>query len=186
MHLRRGRPRGFTLIEVLVALVVIGVGMLGLAKIQALAYASTNTASLRSLAALEASSLVSAIGSNRAYWSTVTTPLSITFTGATINVTSGDGTLANTYNCQYGVAGSNAPCTAAQMAAYNLGSWATNLSTLLPSVTGALNCTTPATGPTGCWIQLQWMERTVAVNSQSLSSNSTAMAAPTYTLYFVP
>jgi prepilin-type N-terminal cleavage/methylation domain-containing protein len=38
------RASGFTLVEVLVALIIIAVGMLGLAKIQALAYASTGIA----------------------------------------------------------------------------------------------------------------------------------------------
>ena len=62
--------RGFTLVEVLVALIIIGVGMLGIAKIQALAYASTGTAALRALAALEASSLAASMRANRGYWST--------------------------------------------------------------------------------------------------------------------
>ena len=35
-----GRSRGFTLIEIMVALIVISVGLLGIAKLQALAYAS--------------------------------------------------------------------------------------------------------------------------------------------------
>ena len=40
---RRGhaRARGFTLLEVMVALVVTTIGLLGIAKLQALAYAST-------------------------------------------------------------------------------------------------------------------------------------------------
>ena len=53
------RRSGVTLVEVLVALIIIAVGMLGLAKIQALAYASTGIASSQSLAAMQASSLVS-------------------------------------------------------------------------------------------------------------------------------
>jgi len=43
------REQGFTLVEVLVALLVTAVGLLGIAKIQALAYASTGSASVRSL-----------------------------------------------------------------------------------------------------------------------------------------
>jgi type IV pilus assembly protein PilV len=182
----KSKQRGFSLIEVLIALLVVAVGLLGLAKLQAIAYANTGTASGRALAAFQASSLVSAMRANRSYWSNVTTPLTIKITGATLTVTSGDGTLANNYNCVYGAASTNAPCTTAQLAAYDLKTWATNLNTLLPSVTGSVNCPTPAVAPTGCWIQFSWYERTVAANNQSLSSTSTAMAAPTYTLYFVP
>jgi len=64
----RAPERGFSLLEVLVALVIIGVGMLGIAKIQALAYASTGTASERSLAAIEAASLAASMRANRGYW----------------------------------------------------------------------------------------------------------------------
>jgi type IV pilus assembly protein PilV len=180
------KQRGFSLIEVLIALLVVGVGLLGLAKLQAIAYANTGTASGRALAAFQASSLVSAMRANRSYWSNVTTPLTLNITGATVTVTAGDGTLATSYNCVYGAASTNAPCTTAQLASYDLHTWVTNLNTLLPSVTGSVNCPTPAVAPTGCWIQISWYERTVAANTQSLSSASTAMAAPTYTLYFVP
>jgi type IV pilus assembly protein PilV len=183
----RARSRGFSLIEVLVALLVIAVGLLGLAKLQAISYASTGTAALRSLAALQASSLVSAMRANRNYWSNVTTPLTINISGATVTVVTGDSTLANaTYDCVYGDTGSNAPCTTAQLAAYDLHYWVQNLSSQLANVTGSINCPTPAAPPTGCWIQLSWFERTIGANNQSLSSVSTAMAAPTYTLYFVP
>ena len=43
------RAGGFTLIEVLVALIVTCIGLLGIAKLQALVYANTGSASTRSL-----------------------------------------------------------------------------------------------------------------------------------------
>jgi len=49
---RRAEPFGFSLVEVMVAIVVICVGLLGVAKLQALALSNTTTARLRSLAAL--------------------------------------------------------------------------------------------------------------------------------------
>ena len=49
---RRSEIRGFSLIEVMVAIVVISAGLLGIAKLQALALSNTSTARLRSLAAL--------------------------------------------------------------------------------------------------------------------------------------
>jgi type IV pilus assembly protein PilV len=186
----RARARGFSLVEVLVALVVTGIGILGLAKIQGLAYASTGNASERSLAALEASSLVAAMRANRTYWSTTTTPLTVSIAGSatnpTVTVSAGDSTLANTsYTCTYGTAGTNAPCTPAQLAAADLYEWATALNSLLPAVAAKLDCTTPTTGAAviGCTIQITWTERNAAINSQSQGN---ALSAPTYTLYVVP
>jgi type IV pilus assembly protein PilV len=186
----RARTRGFSLVEVLVALIITGIGMLGLAKIQALAYASTGNASQRSLAALEASSLVSAMRANRTYWSATATPLTVSIAGGTttptITVAAGDSTLANTtYTCTYGTTGTNAPCTPAQLAAADLYQWAQTLNSLLPGVTAAVDCTTPATGAAviGCTIQIKWTERNAAINSQSQGN---ALTAPTYTLYVVP
>ena len=60
---------GFTLVEVLIALLISSIGLLGLAGMQALALASTQVSSVRSLVALQASSLAAAMHSNQAYWS---------------------------------------------------------------------------------------------------------------------
>jgi len=86
------RARGFTLLEVMVALVVTSIGLLGIAKLQALAYASTGSASMRSLVALQVAGLAASMHADRGYWSGnfVATPLTIT--GTTIS----DATLANT------------------------------------------------------------------------------------------
>lgn len=180
------RTRGFSLVEVLVALVVTGIGMLGLAKIQALAYASTGNASQRSLVALEASSLVAAMRANRTYWSATTTPLTVSIAGTattpTLTVSAGDGTLANgsTYDCTGG-----ATCTPARLAAFDLYKWAQTLNGLIPGLAATLDCTTPTTGAAviGCTIQITWTERNAGINIQSLGN---ALSAPTYTLYVVP
>lgn len=180
---------GFTLVEVLVALIIIAVGMLGLAKIQALAYASTGIAGSQSLAALQASSLVSAMRANRNYWSTVATPF--TFTVAAGAITTSDNTLTNTtYDCASG--GANAPCTPAQLAAYDLNNtsngpargWTKGLGAVLPNPSATISCPTPVVGAQlGCSIQITWVENTVSVNSQTQGN---ALAAPTYTVFVVP
>ena len=179
----RGRlgvlARGFSLIEVLVALVIISVGMLGVAKIQALAYSSTGTASLRSLAAIQASGLAAAMHANRAYWAAGAAPVPITITGATI--TSSDATLATVANCLSG--GANAPCTGHDLAAYDLQQWAANMNALLPNSVATITCPT-ASSPINCTVQLTWNEKIVAINTQGV--NGPAMLAPTYTLYVEP
>jgi type IV pilus assembly protein PilV len=176
----RAHGRGFSLIEVLVALVIIGVGMLGIAKIQALAYASTGTASLRSLAAIEASSLAAAMRANRSYWSVTaaTATQTITITGPNVTAST-DPALTVASNCL------NVTCATQNLAAYDLQSWAASINTLLPAVTATVICVPPvlATYPIGCNITLSWNERNIGLNAQSQGTN---MALPTYTLYVEP
>jgi type IV pilus assembly protein PilV len=175
--------RGFSLIEVLVALIIIGVGMLGIAKIQALAYASTSTASLRSLAAIEASSLAAAMRANRNYWSVAaaTVDQTISVKDAAVIAPTTDGTLmGGGPNCSTSVCSNPA-----QLAAYDLAQWAQSLSALLPSDTAAVTCLHPATNgyPVGCQITVSWIERNGGIQS---SKAATPMTVPTYTLYVEP
>ena len=109
---RSTAARGFSLIEVLVALVVVSVGLLGIAKMQAIAYSSTGVASKRSLAAIEAASLASSMHANRAYWSVSgVAPLTTTITGAAVTGSS-DAALTAFADCTLG--GGFAPCTPSQ------------------------------------------------------------------------
>ena len=182
----RVAARGFSLVEVLVSLVIIGVGMLGLAKIEVLAYASTSTASQRSIAAIEAASIASAMHANRGYWTAITANLSIAVAGTTVTPT-GDATLttavgaATTSSCNK--TGGTVPCSAANLAATDLKQWATDLNAALPNPTGTIACPNPATGPVNCTIQVSWSENQAGINQQSQGNS---MAASVYTLYVVP
>jgi type IV pilus assembly protein PilV len=184
------RAGGFTLVEVLVALIIIAVGMLGLAKIQALAYASTGIAGSQSLAALQASSLVSAMRANRNYWSTVSTPFTFSFTmvgnTATLGTVSDNALSSTSNNCTVG--GNSPACTPAQLAAYDLNNttngWIKGLGAVLPNSSATIFCPAPATGAQlGCSIQITWAENNVSVNSQTQGN---ALALPTYTVFVVP
>jgi type IV pilus assembly protein PilV len=169
---RTSRAEGFSLLEVLVALVIIGIGMLGIAKIQALAYASTSTSTLRSLAALQASSLASAMHANRNYWSFLSAGFLYQFKGTTAP-TSTDTTLTG--------AGCITGCTAGPLAAHDVQQWVAAVNAILPNATGSISC--PTVNPVTCGIQLSWGESNVAINTQAQGNT---MAAPTYTLYVVP
>ena len=171
--------RGFSLVEVMVALVVISVGLLGIAKMQALAYASTSTAGMRSLAAIEAASLASAMRANRRYWAAGAAPVAITITGTTIS----DATLAATATApNYCTPAGTVPCSPATLAAFDLHRWAAALSALLPNSTATVSCPTAVT-PISCTIQVNWDEKLVAINSQGAGP---AMQAPTYVLHVEP
>ena len=179
------RARGFTLIEVLVALIVIAIGLLGIAKIQAVALSSTGVASARSLAALEASSLAASMHADRAYWGAggiAVVPITVTSTGPTTFVIS-DATLAAGGNCESG--GSDTPCTPAKLAAYDMNKWAAAVNALLPGAVSTITCSNNVGAPVDCTIQLSWGEQAVAINAQGTSA-AAAFNTPTYVLNVEP
>ena len=187
---RCGREGGFSLIEVLVALVIVSVGLLGIAKMQALAYASTGIASKRSLAAIQASSLASSMGANRAYWAAGLAPPTITVTGNAI--ASADPALSAGTNC---TSAGVAPCTPRQVAGYDMQAWATALKTLLSNDQATITCTQGAIPPpVNCVVTITWTENQVALNTQEAAASNAAAAAgtpaalqlPSYTLYIQP
>ncbi|MBW8364972.1 MAG: type IV pilus modification protein PilV [Rhizobium sp.] len=149
------RQAGFTLLEVLIALLVISIGLLGIAGMQALAINNTSIARVQSLAALQAASLASAMQANEAYWtngSLVTT----TVNGAVL----GDATLnGQAVDC------STAVCTPVQMASWDLKQWGTALQNLLPGGNGVINCTNVVGTPITCTINVIWQEKNVALNA---------------------
>lgn len=183
-----GREAGFSLIEVLVSLVIVSVGLLGIAKMQAVAYSSTGVASKRSLAAIEASSLASSMSANRSFWAAGLAPPIITITGVTI--TSAVPALAAPTDCE-----NNVYCPPTQLAAYDLQKWAQGLAPLLYNDQITINCPiVPATNPVNCTIKMSWTETAVALTSQeaaaaaaNLAANTpAAMQLPSYTLYVQP
>jgi len=181
---------GFSLIEVMVALIIISIGLLGIAKIQALAYASTGTASQRALAAIEAASLASAMRANRNYWSVTPAALTVTFKNGAITAST-DGSLQAATQCQQGAGGFAGPCTSNGLAAFDLQSWITALNGLLPNSSGSVVCTeVGAVPPIGCTIQLTWSERTIAlqgaISTGGPAPANAAVSLPTYTLYVEP
>ena len=195
--LARVRTGGFSLIEVMVALVVTAIGLLGIAKIQALAYASTGTASIRSLVAIQASGLAASMHADRTYWSTgsAPVPITITGTGTGANFTISDNYLNTTANtatyCQSGGAG--APCSPAQMASYDLRTWATALNGVLAHLNPVTTINCPVAVPVTCTIQVTWNERAVSLNAQGVANTQVATGTaaggtfnPTYILYVEP
>ncbi|MGH8260918.1 MAG: type IV pilus modification protein PilV, partial [Steroidobacteraceae bacterium] len=187
------RQAAFSLVEVMVALVVLSVGLLGIAKMQALALSSTGTSKMRSLAAIEAASLASTLHADRAYWANIAASLTVSV-DATGAITAGDTTLqtAPTGGCT----SASTPCSSAQIAAQDLSDWVTSLTGILPGSTATVQCDVDSTkaNPVSCSIDLQWTENLVALNT---ATNTAATATQTatalqnaakteYTLYVEP
>lgn len=188
---------GFSLVEVMVALVVICIGMLGIAKLNALMLSNTSTSRVRALVAQETASLADSMHADRDLWDSAsgdwtpgTAPLSIAATetaGTTAFTVSGSTTLSTAVgappNCTKG--GANAPCTAVNMAAYDLSNWAKALSQVLQNSTSNIDCAS-TTGIITCTINVQWQENTVAANSQEASTGGTAFQTQNYQLVIQP
>ena len=193
--------RGFSLIEVLVALIVVSVGLLGIAKMQAVAFSSTGVASKRTLAAIQAASLASSMHANRAYWSAGgVAPATTTIVGAAVTAST-DPALLTPIDCTNTGA---LPCSPQQVAAYDLSfvkagvnGWAPALKALLGTSTQAtIVCASPPPPqtPVTCTVTITWQENQVAVNSQEAAAANAAIAAnspaalqlPSYTLYIEP
>jgi type IV pilus assembly protein PilV len=207
MSLRNSRSAhtGFSLVETMVALLVISIGLLGIAKMQALALASTGTARMRSIAALEAASIATMMHANRGYWSSFVTPPTGTPVVATITIPGTSGrtfdttgttvTMPTSGDCNY-----PHTCTESQLAAVDLTSWTTALQTTMPSnATASIVCSgstsTPAPGtPVACTVQINWTENLVELDTgMNASLNATqklnalqAGAATHFILYVDP
>ena len=173
--------RGFSLIEVLIAIVVIAVGLLGVAKLQAAAVSSTQTSRVRSLVALQAGSLAAAMHGNRRYWAAGAAPASWSATGTAITDPSGVLNAAGV-NC----VGSGNVCSAAQLAAYDVQAWVAAMNAQFPSYTAAVNCSTSVTTPISCSIQVNWNENLVAINRSTAASAPAAPVAQQFTLLVEP
>ena len=156
----RVRAGGFSLIEVMVAVVVICVGLLGIAKMQALALSSTTTSRLRALAAIQAAGLAAAMHSNREYWAGAAPPATTSFNaGGTGQFASTDAALQAAANRALpvglntpdsiqtcvGTANATATCSGlagvVNLAAFDLARWAASLNALLPNPQSTISST---------------------------------------------
>jgi type IV pilus assembly protein PilV len=146
---------GFTLLEVLVAIVVLSLGLLGLAGLQAASLRNNQTAYYRGIAVQQALDMADRIRANLA------------------------GVRAGNYSALgNGLPASNpdcfaAACSAADLAVSDHRQWNTVNAALLPNGNGAVTCLDGVAGvgcaaTTGNWvfrIRITWNERTEAGNA---------------------
>jgi type IV pilus assembly protein PilV len=178
-----GRHSGFSLVEVMVALLIISIGLLGIAKMQALAISTTGSARLRSLGALEAASLASMMRADRTYWasSAVTgTPLSIVINGQNITSSTDAAILTTPPDCS--LATGILCTTPSQMANYDLAKWAKSVNLVIQNEAATIACQQPAAVapvpamPVTCSISIAWAE----------SNGPASLATPQYTVVVQP
>lgn len=168
-ELRKHRESGFTLIEALIALLIVMIGLLGVAGMQALAIHNSTQAHIRTLASLDAHSLASVMRANRAYWTDVAAaPATVSIAASGGSVSISPASLAAGPDC------SAATCTAAQSAAYALNQWAQSLLDL-PSATKATITRAAVTGsaPSAYLVTLQWSEQNLEAKNQGVTKSTT-------------
>lgn len=173
---KAGRIRGFTLVEVLIAVIVTAVGLLGLAKMQALAISSTKTSGSRSLVALQVGGLAAAMHANKAFWTSAAVPA--TFSAATKVVTDASGILNATVT-----GGCATLCTPAAMAANDVQAWASDMNNQFPTYKAKINCTNNVNQPVSCEIFVSWTENNVAMNKTATAAST---ETPTFSVFVKP
>jgi type IV pilus assembly protein PilV len=182
---RPARLGGFSLIEVMVAVIIIAVGMLGIAKMQALGLSTTESSGTRSLVAIEAASLASSMHTNRDYWVANPPPPSFTVavaTGTAPVITDPTNILNVAATCATAT-----PCTAQQLAAFDVQQWGLALTQVVPAALATISCNNTAV-PLSCTIQIQWAENVTSTSNTvaASSSGANALNSPVYTLYVEP
>ena len=188
MHLntpfsRAPREDGFTLIELMITMLIVTVGMLGLAKLQAAAVAETSMSRTRALMSFQAESLAGMMRANNTFWIVKGAgpfpSFTVTSAGAISNTSmssppSGD--------CVTPAGGAAHSCPLASQLAYDdMYTWAGNFVAAFPNATANVTCKSASGGacainptvPHGYDIVLTWPERIVAINRSTVNSGTT-------------
>lgn len=183
-RLPRLRQGGFTLLELLVTILIVTVGLLGLAKMQAAAISNSSVSRTRALMTFQAESLAGMIRANKNFWvtsgSTTTWPqFQVSKAGAVTNV--GMNKLGSTGSCL------GATCTPDQLAWDDMYTWAAafndgTANSAFPNASASIVCVPapPATAcaanpvtPNGYDITLTWDQKLVAINKSTVNSTPT-------------
>ncbi|MGC0154478.1 type IV pilus modification protein PilV [Chromobacterium vaccinii] len=169
MSMTRPPPQaGFSMLEVLVALIVISLGLLGIAAMQAAAINSTAIARTRSLGSIAAESMAAAMHANTSYWGTLSVAASNSWSVSASGV-SGSPALSQSVDCS--ASGTN--CSAGAMAGYDVVQWGSGTLAALPGGSGQIVCAAGSgSSPTACTITVYWLEKKSAVNAASTASGT--------------
>ena len=173
------RASGFTLVELLVTVLIVTVGLLGLAKLQATAVSETSVARTRALMTFQAESLADMMRANKAFWVTVGGPY------PSFNV-SAAGVATNTQMVQkpggcVDLSGTNT-CQPPNLAYDDMmTNWGPAFALAFPGAQAAIVCvpasgtgvcSTTTTTPNSYDIVLTWSEKMVAMNRSTSSSTT--------------
>ncbi|MGH8225597.1 MAG: type IV pilus modification protein PilV [Gammaproteobacteria bacterium] len=157
MSLRQD-ARGFSLIEVLIALVIIMIGLLGVAGLQAIGVRSSAQAHLRTLAALDAHSLAASMRANRVYWTDAAAQANVSILASAAGTVTVSPVIATASDC------TAMTCTAAETAAYDLVNWGDLLKDMQHGASASITRIAAADAGTSAYayaVTVSWSERRI-------------------------
>ena len=176
------RQRGISLIEVLIAILIIAVGVLGIAKMQVVSISNSKVSGSRNLISLQASSLASLLHSSSAYWQ-VSSPGTPNCNSTSPCNLSGASTTSFGTACAVGAICS----TPVQIVAYEINTWMANINQQVPGYAATISCSVTATTPTTCMIQITWQEKQTGSNATTASmATAQSLTSQSYFLYVTP
>jgi len=181
--LARRRQDGFTMIELLVTILIVTVGLLGLAKMQAAAVSNTAVARTRALMTYQAESLAGMIRANRKFW--VTSGNYATWPAFAIDGSGAATQTGMTVVTPNFCTGAAATCDEKQMAYDDVvNTWKPQFLLNFPGAQAAIacvpasgtTCTANPTTPNSYDITLTWNQKMVAVNKTTVGSQTQSVS----------
>ena len=166
-------------------MVVIAVGLLGLAKMQATALASSQVNGARALIAFQANSFAASMHANRAYWASGAASPSFSMAGTTVTDTAGV-LGATPPPCAASALPAGALCSPAQLAAYDAQAWAANMNAQFPTYGANGSCATPLNGTVTCTFTVTWLERFVTSGATEATDSDGTGGERSFTVYIQP
>lgn len=178
------------MVEVMVAVLVASIGLLGLAKMQALALTGSGAAKVHALASIQAAGLASTMRADRAYWGRIKENLTVAIASDGTVKASDSSLNSPTSTCT----STTQVCTSSQIAALDLKNWTTGLLGTLPLAPNApstITCLHDSSqqNPVSCSIVLNWIENAGPSNNATARQSAPAPQRTkdaTYTLYVNP
>lgn len=183
----RRSPRheaGFTLVELMITVLIVTIGLLGLAKLQATAVANTSISRTRALMTYQAESLAGMMRANKAFW--VTSGPTATYPWFKVDAAGKATDQGSMVAPPSGTCVDAANCTAANLAYDDMYTWAKAFNDGTPTsafmgAQASIVCV-PASGvgacganpatPHGYDITLTWDQKQVAVNRSTAGSTT--------------
>ena len=167
--LNQAKQSGFTLVEVLVSVVVIAIGLLGIASLQASAIKSTSTANMRSVAAINVQTLVAKMRANNSFWryeiaddesNTIVVSSSTSGSGSEYEARGASLTGHTLATCAAVTGTDPVPCSVIDQARYDLESWMEHVSAVLVNPKADISINSNGPGDR-ILIDLSWDEKTM-------------------------
>ncbi len=170
------KQSGFTLIEVMVAVMVIAIGLLGLAGLRAVSVFNTHASYLHSIAAIHSENIAEMMRAN------INAVDSNDYTDTNI----GYATLAApAFNCRSTFPGTDTLCSPANQARWDAFNWLQAIGRDMPSGTGVVTCNDsdatdadPCTDGSAHTIRVSWVENDLERVQTNVTKSFTTVFIP--------